>query len=40
MPYTTAVLMETQRLANIAPTSIPRRACQDSTLAGYNIPKV
>ncbi|XP_077291982.1 methyl farnesoate epoxidase-like [Arctopsyche grandis] len=39
MSYTSAVIMEVQRLANIAPTGVPHRANSDAQLAGYKIPK-
>ncbi len=40
MPYTDAVLHETQRVTNIFPLTAPRLTSRDSILAGYFIPKV
>ncbi len=40
MPYTDAVLHETQRVTNIFPLTAPRLTSRDSVLAGYFIPKV
>ncbi|XP_029574380.1 cytochrome P450 2K1 [Salmo trutta] len=39
LPYTDAVIHETQRLANIAPMSIPHTTSQDITFQGYFIKK-
>ena len=39
LPYTEAVLMEAQRIATIAPFSVPRAANIDTKLFGYDIPK-
>lgn len=39
MPFTEAVLMETQRMQPIAPVIGPRRVLDDTTLGGYTIPK-
>ncbi|XP_076873292.1 cytochrome P450 2J2-like [Brachyhypopomus gauderio] len=39
MPYTEAVIHETQRMGNIIPLGFPKRACKDTTLGGYFIPK-
>lgn len=38
--FTNAVVHETQRLANISPTSLPHRTCKDVTFQGHFIPKV
>lgn len=40
LPYTDAVIHETQRLANIAPISIPHITSQDVNFQGYSIKKV
>ncbi|TNN46534.1 Cytochrome P450 2J5 [Liparis tanakae] len=39
MPYTNAVIHETQRMGNIVPLNGPRKAARDTTLGGYFIPK-
>lgn len=39
LPYTEAVLLETQRLASIAPSSLPHMTLSDTELCGYYIPK-
>ncbi|KAM4043265.1 cytochrome P450 2K4-like isoform 1-T1 [Anomaloglossus baeobatrachus] len=39
MPYTNAVIHETQRLANILPVNLPRETTTDVFFQGYNIPK-
>ncbi|KAM4694840.1 cytochrome P450 2K4-like [Discoglossus pictus] len=39
MPYTNAVLHETQRLANIIPLNLPRETTRNLTFKGYYIPK-
>uniref|UniRef100_A0A4W4FW51 Cytochrome P450, family 2, subfamily AD, polypeptide 3 n=1 Tax=Electrophorus electricus TaxID=8005 RepID=A0A4W4FW51_ELEEL len=39
MPYTEAVIHETQRMGNIIPLGFPKRACKDTILGGYFIPK-
>ncbi|XP_019206870.1 cytochrome P450 2J2 isoform X2 [Oreochromis niloticus] len=39
LPYTDAVIHETQRVGNIIPLGLPKMASKDSTLGGYFIPK-
>ncbi|XP_041862614.1 cytochrome P450 2J2-like [Melanotaenia boesemani] len=39
LPYTDAVIHETQRIANILPFGFPKMASKDATLGGYFIPK-
>ncbi|KAM4771245.1 cytochrome P450 2K4-like [Rhinophrynus dorsalis] len=39
MPYTNAVIHETQRFANIVPTNLPRETTKDIIFKGYNLPK-
>ncbi|KMQ93082.1 putative cytochrome p450 305a1-like protein [Lasius niger] len=39
MPFTEAVLMETQRMWLVTPVIGPRRVLDDTTLGGYTIPK-
>ena len=38
LPFVHAVIMEVQRLGNIA-DSVPHKAMKDTTLCGYRIPK-
>lgn len=40
LPFTDAVIHETQRLANIVPMSLPHKMSQDITFQGHNIKKV
>lgn len=39
LPYTTAVLAELERVASIAPLTVPHRSLKDCKLHGYDIPK-
>lgn len=39
MPYMEAVITEINRIASLGYTGVPRMVTQDTTLAGYNIPK-
>nr|XP_043895249.1 cytochrome P450 2J2-like [Solea senegalensis] len=39
LPYSDAVIHETQRFGNILPMGFPKMASKDATLGGYNIPK-
>ncbi|XP_072099258.1 cytochrome P450 2D3-like isoform X2 [Mobula birostris] len=39
MPFTNAVIHETQRLGNIVPISLPHQTYRDTTVMGYTIPK-
>ncbi|XP_054459077.1 cytochrome P450 2J2-like [Anoplopoma fimbria] len=39
MPYTDAVIHETQRIGNIVPMGFPKMANKDATVGGYFIPK-
>uniref|UniRef100_A0A8C9FIB7 Uncharacterized protein n=1 Tax=Pavo cristatus TaxID=9049 RepID=A0A8C9FIB7_PAVCR len=40
MPYTSAVLSEVLRMGNIVPLGVPRMSTNDTTLAGFHVPKV
>ena len=40
MPYTDAVIHETQRIGNILPLNVGRSATKDTQVGGYIIPKV
>ncbi len=40
LPYTDAVIHETQRLANIAPIAIPHKTSRDVTFQGHFIKEV
>ncbi|MEE6477054.1 hypothetical protein FKM82_011334 [Ascaphus truei] len=40
MPYTNAVIHETQRVANIVPMNLPRETTKDIVFKGYDLPKV
>jgi len=40
LPYVEALLLESQRFQHVVPTAGPRRTMRDTTLGGYNIPKV
>lgn len=40
LPFTDAVIHETQRLANIVPMALPHKTSQDVTLQGFFIKKV
>ncbi|XP_072044317.1 cytochrome P450 2J2-like [Amphiura filiformis] len=39
LPYTEAVLLEIQRIRTVLPLGVPHVASEDTTLAGYYIPK-
>ncbi|XP_038669658.1 cytochrome P450 2D27-like isoform X3 [Scyliorhinus canicula] len=39
MPYTNAVIHETQRFGNVAPLSLPHQTYRDTEIMGYTIPK-
>ncbi|RUS89665.1 hypothetical protein EGW08_002586 [Elysia chlorotica] len=39
LPYTNAVIYETQRLASISPLGVIHRCNKETTIAGYTIPK-
>ncbi|KAJ6662585.1 hypothetical protein lerEdw1_011722 [Lerista edwardsae] len=39
MPYTNAVVHEVQRISNIVPFNVPRKATNDTELAGFRVPK-
>ncbi|XP_069767188.1 cytochrome P450 2D26-like [Narcine bancroftii] len=39
MPFTNAVIHESQRLGNIIPNSLPHQTYRDTTVMGYTIPK-
>ncbi|CAG7835656.1 unnamed protein product [Allacma fusca] len=39
MPYTTAVIKETMRIATLFPAGVPRQTTEDLTIGGYHISK-
>uniref|UniRef100_A0A669PWJ0 Cytochrome P450 family 2 subfamily J member 2 n=1 Tax=Phasianus colchicus TaxID=9054 RepID=A0A669PWJ0_PHACC len=39
MPYTSAVLSEVLRMGNVVPLGVPRMSTNDTTLAGFHVPK-
>lgn len=39
LPYVDATIMETQRLANIVPLSVPHMTMKDTVIQGYKIPQ-
>ncbi|XP_062994285.1 cytochrome P450 2J2-like isoform X2 [Elgaria multicarinata webbii] len=39
MPYSNAVVHEVQRISNIVPLNVPRMSTNDTTLAGFHLPK-
>ncbi|XP_075717024.1 cytochrome P450 2K1-like isoform X1 [Rhinoderma darwinii] len=39
MPFTNAVIHETQRISNIVPMSLPHETTRDVNFRGYNLPK-
>lgn len=39
MPYLSAVILETQRISNIGPFTLPHRALENTAIGGYTVPK-